>query len=237
LRRSILCALLILALAGCGGPATVPQVKPPKVRATIARAPVVMVLGDSYTAGISGMPPEKTYAAEAARRLGWQIIIGGYQGTGFVARGHVGKTFATLFAEELAWRPAPDLVVVSGGHNDWPKPPDKVAAAAQSLLASVKERWPGVPVVLLGPLWGGDPTPAALSIRDAVKSAAVASGVPFIDPLQERWFTGSVKLGTGNAPEYIRKDGVHPNAAGSRYLAARFVSALQRLGLTEPARA
>jgi lysophospholipase L1-like esterase len=237
LRRSFLCALLVLVLTGCGGPAATPKGKAPKAVATTARAPVVIVLGDSYTAGIDAMPPEKTYAAETARRLGWQIIIGGYRGTGFVARGHIGKTFTMLFDEELAWRPAPDLVVVSGGHNDWSKSPELVGAAAQSLLVKIKQRWPGIRVVVLGPLWGGDPTPAALSIRDAVQSAAVAADVPFIDPLQEKWITGSRKLGTGNAPQYIRRDGVHPNDAGCRYLAARFVSALQRLGLAEPSRA
>jgi lysophospholipase L1-like esterase len=227
----------VLALTGCTGSAAAPaKVKDPQVRNKVVRAPVVMILGDSYTAGIAGMPPEKTYAAETARRLGWQLIIGGYRGTGFVAPGHIKKTFRVLFDEELAWRPAPDLVVVSGGHNDWPKSPASVEKAAQRLLSKIKDRWPGTPVVLLGPLWGGDPTPAALSIRDAVQAAATATEVPFVDPLQEKWFTGSVKLGTGNAPKYIRHDGVHPNATGSRYLATRFSSALQRLGLAVPSR-
>jgi lysophospholipase L1-like esterase len=246
LRRSIPCAALVLALAGCGSPAAAPtsrasklsasNLSGPQTRTKIMRAPVVMFLGDSYTAGISVMPPEKTYAAETARRLGWQIIIGGYQGTGFVAAGHIGKTFSTLFDEELAWRPAPDLVVVSGGHNDWRRNPALVGVAAQRLLLRIKQRWPGSQVLLLGPMWGGDPTPAALSIRDAVQSAAVAVQVPFVDPLQERWVTGSVKLGSGNAPQFIRRDGIHPNEAGCRYLAIRFVFALQRLGLATPSR-
>ncbi|MCW2886803.1 MAG: lipolytic protein family [Streptosporangiaceae bacterium] len=237
MRRSFLCALLVLALAGCGGHAAARKVKAPVARVKVTRAPVVMVLGDSYTAGIATMPPEKSYAAEAARRLGWQIIIGGYRGTGFVAPGRIGKTFATLYDEELAWRPAPDLVVVSGGHNDSSKSPALVVAAAQGLLAKIKQRWPDTPVVVLGPMWGGDPPPAALSVRDAVQSAAAATQVPFIDPLQEEWITGSVKLGTGNAPQYIRADGVHPTSAGCRYLGGRFVSALQRLGLATPSRA
>jgi lysophospholipase L1-like esterase len=237
LRRSILCALLVLALAGCGSPAAAPQAKATQAQTKVLHAPVVMVLGDSYTAGITGMPPENSYAAEAARRLGWQIIIGGYRGTGFVAPGHIGKTFNTLFDEELAWRPAPDLVVVSGGHNDWPKTPALVGNAAQQLLLKIRQRWPDTPVVLMGPMWGGDPTPAALSIRDAVQSAAEAVNVPFIDPLLEEWVTGSVQLGTGNAPQYIRRDGTHPTAAGCRYLAGRFISALQRLGLATPSRA
>jgi phospholipase/lecithinase/hemolysin len=86
-------------------------------------------------------------------------------------------------------------------------------------------------------MWGGDPPPQALSIRDAIQSASTVAQVPFIDPLQEKWITGSVRHGTGNAPEYIRADGIHPTGAGSRYLGSRFVSALQRLGLASPFRA
>jgi lysophospholipase L1-like esterase len=232
----------VVALAGCGGSVAAPNLNEvlrratptPQAPAKTTRAPVVMVLGDSYTAGIGAMPPEKSYAAEAARQLGWQIIIGGYRGTGFVAPGHIGKTFTRLYDEELAWRPAPDLVVVSGGHNDSSKAPALVGNAAWQLLTKIKQRWPGTPVVLMGPMWGGDPPPAALSIRDTLRSAAGSVQVPFIDPLQEQWITGNVKLGSGNAPQYIRRDGVHPNEAGSRYLGTRFVSALRQLGLATP---
>ena len=154
MRRLISYAALVatLALSGCAAAAS--QSPKGQLRTTAqgssdaevtetpeparsAAAPVVMVLGDSYTAGIDGVPPESTYVAEAARKLGWQIIIAGYRGTGFVAKGHIGKAFSTLFDAELSWRPAPDMVMVSGGHNDWPYDPRLVAAAARSLITTM----------------------------------------------------------------------------------------------------
>jgi hypothetical protein len=48
-------------------------------------------------------------------------------------------------------------------------------------------------------------------VRDAVRDAAVAAGVTFVDPLVEEWFTGGVGL--------IADDGVSPNDAGHAYLA------------------
>src|SRR5262245_38208305 len=120
-RRVTSCVAAVLTLfaaAGCGGGGTADTARaaaPPRP-AQPPRAPVVMFLGDSYTTGRLGEIPERTYAAQTARALGWQVIIGGYRGTGFVARGHVGKAFGALFDEQLAWRPAPDLLIVSGGH-------------------------------------------------------------------------------------------------------------------------
>jgi lysophospholipase L1-like esterase len=199
-----------------------------------ATAPVVMMLGDSYTAGIPTTPPEATYAAETARRLNWQIVIAGYRGTGFVTPGRVGKTFMMLYDEELAWRPAPDMVIVAGGHNDWPHDPRLVATAAQRLLTKIQQRWPGTTLVLTGPMWGGDPSRAALRTRNALKGVANEMQIPFIDPLQERWITGGIHRKSGNARRYIRGDGVHPNAAGNRYFADRLIADLRRLGLDQP---
>ena len=239
---SYACAAM-LALSACAASAS--QSPDPSRRSTAAgdprtsagrsaSAPVVVFLGDSYTAGITGTPPHETYAAVTARRLDWQVIIAGYRGTGFVAKGRVGKTFAMLDREEVAWRPAPDMMIVAGGHNDWQQDPRKVAAAARALLGGIKHRWPATPLVLTGPMWGGDPRVKALHVRDELERVAAELGIPFIDPLRERWITGDVRRGTGTARRYIRPDGVHPNEAGNEYFADRLVADLRGLGLTEP---
>ena len=199
-----------------------------------AKAPVVMILGDSYTAGLPDVPPEQTFAAETARRLKWQLIIGGRYGSGFVTPGRTGQTFATLFNQQLAWRPAPDMIVVSGGHNDWPHSYEQVTTAARQLLTTIKRRWPASRLVLMGPLWGSDPPPKGLQVRDALQEAAGRLHVPFIDPLAEQWITGDIHSGIGNASAYIRRDGTHPTPAGNRYFADRFITDLRKLGLTRP---
>ncbi|SEG85904.1 Lysophospholipase L1 [Thermomonospora echinospora] len=206
----------------------------PKTEPARPHVPVVFMLGDSYTAGITSVPPEQTYAGETARRLGWQVVIAGYAGTGFVSRGRIGKDFAALYEAQLAWRPAPDMVVVSGGHNDVYYP-YRVGPAANRLLTTIKSRWPKTHVVLVGPLWGGDPPPQALRVRDTLRGTAATLQVPFIDPLAERWITGNIHRRTGNARRFILRDGTHPTAAGNRHIAERLVAGLRARGLERPA--
>lgn len=242
MRRRVLPGLaataVLLALPGCGtavGRAHADSTERPAARATVrVTAPVVMFLGDSYTTGKLGQIPEQTYAAQTARDLDWQVILSGYRGTGFVSQGHVGKDFAALFQEQLAWRPAPDLMIVSGGHNDVRHQPKVVGAAAQRLLATIRQRWPNTRLLLIGPMWGGDPTPEASAVRDALAGVAAHAHVPFIDPLAEKWITGNRRDGTGNAPRYILSDGTHPTPAGARYIADRLVTDLRKLHLATP---
>lgn len=193
-----------------------------------------MFLGDSYTTGRLGQIPELTYAADTARTLGWQVIIGGYRGTGFVAEGHVHKNFLDLFTEQLAWRPAPDLVIVSGGHNDRFHSPQSVAEQATELLTTIRHTWTGTRLVLMGPMWGGDPTREVANVRDTLAGVASEEHVPFIDPLREHWITGDRVQGTGNAPMYILHDGIHPTTEGARYIAGRLVADLRTLKLAKP---
>ncbi|GAA2572805.1 SGNH/GDSL hydrolase family protein [Actinomadura fulvescens] len=216
-------------------------------------APVVMVLGDSYTVGERGSRPEATYAPAAARLLGWQVVTAGKAGTGFVANGtrrqkgghtngsgtarSVGQPFLTLFESQLGWRPAPDLLIISGGHNDRKYPAEQSGQAARELLARAKQRWPGTQVVVIGPIWGNDTPPTtALAVRDALSAVARELKVPFIDPIAEQWITGNRATGTGNAAGYIQADGVHPTIEGHRYLATRLVNDIKRLGLAHPGR-
>lgn len=239
-RRALRCAaaaVVLLALAGCGDTARQARAERPSrsPKRQPARAPVVMFLGDSYTTGKLGQTPEQTYAAETARILGWQVILGGYRQTGFIAKGRIGKDFAQLYDEQLAWRPAPDLVIVSGGHNDQRHPPEAVGEAARQLLGTIHQHWNGARMILIGPMWGsGSPDKEVTAIRDAMAKVAADSHVPFIDPLGEQWITGDRAKGTGNAPQYILSDDTHPTPAGARYIAERLVADLRKLKLTRP---
>lgn len=234
---ALLALLAVTGLSGCGGTDSAKRTPSPPPASASARPPVVIFLGDSYTTGGANVPPEQTYAADTARMFGWQVIIGGRGGTGFVAPGKAKEPFHVLFERQLAWRPAPDLVIVSGGHNDWRYPPPKITAAAKSLLTKVTTTWPSTPVVMLGPIWGsGQPRPSVLSIRDNLQTIATELKIPFIDPIAEQWITGSQRSRTGNAAKYILRDQTHPTLEGHHYLATRLAAHLKRLGLTRPAR-
>ncbi|MFC5822640.1 SGNH/GDSL hydrolase family protein [Nonomuraea insulae] len=200
-------ALLValLAVPACGGGA-LPRTVAAKVPAP---ARVMMFVGDSFTVGSGPVPTWRTYASETARMLGWQPIIAGAGGTGFCNQGRAGRTFQRSFEEELAWRPAPDLLVISGGHNDRRWSPDHVRRAAASLLAEVRTRWPRTKTVMVGPIWLEDPPRRAYAVRDALREAARAAGVRFLDPMLRRW-----------PAEAILPDGVHPTLIGHESIAA-----------------
>ncbi|HZE30447.1 MAG TPA: SGNH/GDSL hydrolase family protein [Actinoallomurus sp.] len=241
MRRRVVCsvatvaaAAALLASAGCGGTARRARADSSPTKPGSRHTPLVMFLGDSYTTGRLGQIPELTYAADTARTLGWQVIIAGYRGTGFVAKGHIGKNFLDLFVEQLAWRPAPDMVIVSGGHNDQLHSPEAVAEGARQLLTTIQHTWAGTRLLVVGPMWGGDPTPPVEDVRDAIEGVAGEQHVPFIDPLRERWITGDRVQGTGNAPMYILRDGIHPSTSGARYIATRLVADLRTLKLAKP---
>jgi lysophospholipase L1-like esterase len=238
MRRRLVGCVVTAALVAATGCAAGTQRKaradgPPRER-QVVQAPVVMFLGDSYTVGKLGQMPERTYAAETARALGWQPILAGFRGTGFVARGHVGQDFATLFDEQLSWRPAPDMVIIAGGHNDRIYQPATVTEAALRLISTVRLLWKGTKIVLVGPMWGGDPEPDVLITRNALANAATQEHVPFVDPLGEHWIIGDRLAGTGNTLRYILEDGTHPTPEGALYFAGRLISDLRGLHLTEP---
>lgn len=216
-----LCAVL-LAVAGCGTESPEPSA-PPK--------PVVYFLGDSYTVGVNGMPESGTYASDLARARGWRVKIAGYPLAGFVRRDKYHRDYAAIYRRELAALPAPDLLIIAGAHNDRKKRSARIRAKVSALLVGVHRHWPRTSIVLVGPMWGGAPTTAALRVRDAVRAAAQARGVPFIDPLAERWFTGHQDEGTGNAARFVLPDQTHPNRKGHRHMAKRLSADLNRLGL------
>lgn len=217
-----------LALTGCaaGGPAR--RAAP---TATPSPPPSVYFLGDSYTVGVNGTPTSQTYASVLARRQGWRTAVAGYAYAGFVHKDKRGRDYADLFRRWFSGRPAPRMLVIAGAHNDRTESSRHIRTKAALLLAGVHRRWPQTQLVLVGPMWGGDPTPAALRVRDAVRKVASTRHVPFIDPLAEKWITGDQSEGTGNAPRYILPDQTHPTPAGHRHLATRLQADLSKRGL------
>jgi lysophospholipase L1-like esterase len=214
----------VLAVTGCSA---VPREGAQAQTSVVAplRTPVVMVVGDSFTVGSGPVHRWDTYASLAARNLGWQVIVAGAAGTGFVNRGRVGRDFMGSFTEELAWRPAPDLLIVSGGHNDRRAGPARVGDAAYRLVRAAKKEWPRTRVVMIGPIWIGKAPAWTYDIRDAVASAARKAKVAFFDPLQQRWPAGGKSA-------VLLPDGVHPSAAGHEKLAEWLVSTLRGTSLS-----
>jgi phospholipase/lecithinase/hemolysin len=78
--------------------------------------------------------------------------------------------------------------------------------------------------VVIGPLWSDGDAPApVLAVRDAVRTAALAAGAQWIDPVADGWFDRPAGL--------IGADRVHPTDAGHRLMAERVDAALRTTGL------
>lgn len=199
--------------------ASAPAPAPPPRREPGA-VPVMMVVGDSFTVGSGPVPQWRAYACQAARLLGWQPVVAGAGGTGFLNRGRAGRTFQQSYEDELSWRPAPDVLVVSGGHNDQRWTTGQLGRAATTLVRDAREHWPATRIVVVGPIWLGKVPLKALRVRDTLAVVAREEGVEFLDPLRSRW-------AGGDPSGVVLPDGVHPTRAGHLMLARWLASALR----------
>jgi acyl-CoA thioesterase-1 len=184
--------------------------------------PVLLILGDSYTAGVGADQPEQGWASLVARELGYPTNIDGVSGTGFAWGGgrqdELGGEYEVRLRNTAA-NPAfvPNLLILQGGQNDsLVTDADEVQAATAQTVEAARRFWPGVQVVVLGP---SAPQPVSEELRganSAVRAGAAAAGAPFIDAVEGGWFTSA------NSPGF-NFDGAHPNSAGHAFIAERFL--------------
>lgn len=184
--------------------------------------PVLLVMGDSYTAGVGADQPDQGWAYLVAGQLGYPTNIDGVSGTGFAWGGGGQDELAGEYEtrlRDIAANPAfvPNVLILQGGQNDSQVPnTEEVTAATAQTIEAARRFWPGVQVVVLGP---SAPQPLAEELRgvnSAVRAGAAAAGAPFIDAIEAGWFT------TANSPGFDA-DGAHPNSAGHAYLAGKFL--------------
>jgi acyl-CoA thioesterase-1 len=202
-----------------GSGARVPLSSTPSPVLRRPTAPLVMIIGDSFTVGSGPVQGWDSYAAQTARTLGWQLVTAGASGTGFVNPGPVGRTFEMSFDKELSWRPPPSLLIISGGHNDRQVSPGTVHQAVGRLLELARRRWPQTKIVVIGPIWMAKTPAWGYQVRDAIAVAAEEARTPFLDPLSRSWGSGT-----------ILPDGVHPTYEGHTKIAQWLVGALRKYG-------
>jgi acyl-CoA thioesterase-1 len=186
--------------------------------------PVLLILGDSYTAGTGADREDEGWAYVVARSLGYPTNIDGVGGTGFAWGGGPQDDRGLEYEvrlREISQDPrfVPNVLILQGGQNDSElNSPDELRAATAQTIEAARRFWPGVQVVVLGP---SAPQPLAEELRaanTAVRAGAAAANAPFIDAYEAGWFTGA------NSPGFDA-DGAHPNTAGHAYLAEKFLEA------------
>jgi acyl-CoA thioesterase-1 len=186
--------------------------------------PRLAIVGASLTAGI-GSGPGRSWAVLLARHLGWDAVVDGVPGAGYVragagrpgSRGPVAAEIARAGLRALH----PSLVIVQAGHDDIGVPPALERRRVEQAVGLIRAEAPRAQIVLLTVFAGRSPRAAASRTDLTIVQAARAADrtVIIIDPLAAGWRYPHVR------------DGLHPTAAGSAWIADHVAAILREHGV------
>jgi acyl-CoA thioesterase I len=186
--------------------------------------PRLAIVGASFTAGV-GSGPGRSWAVLLARQLRWDAVVDGVPGAGYVragagrpgSRGPVAAEIARAGLRALQ----PSLVIVQAGHDDIGVPPALERRRVEQAVGVIRAEAPRAKIVLLTVFPGRSHRTAAYRTDLAIVAAARAAdpAVIIIDPLAAGWRYAHVR------------DGLHPTAAGSAWIAGRVAAVLREHGV------
>jgi lysophospholipase L1-like esterase len=232
-------AVAVVCLIAAWRPWTVPSVPAAAPDAasvvTVSPAPLalpenarVLIFGDSWVYGSAAIVPTEGFAYRLGANEGWETVVNGVRGSGYLKPGLDGGTYGERIA---ALDPAldPDLVIVEGSINDRRLPAkgyrDAVTAAWDALAAI----YPDAAVVIVGPSPQVLPVERATARIDTdLSDLAALRGWSYVSPIADDWITTAnyvTVIDTGPGRN-------HPSTAGHAYLAERMAEALDALAAT-----
>lgn len=187
----------------------------------------IVVVGDSITARYNDVPGDQDQ--------GWWSIVGRHfdatvtpyaqSGSGYLRPGLdcTGNTF--IDRPDAYTGPAPSLLIVEGGRNDWATcqggqfvtaPDEVIAHAIDRYLDTLQTFLPkSTRIIVLGPPWGPLDPANGQRVTAIVRAQAKQHGLRFIST-----------RGALTADRVV--DGVHPNREGSLTIARRVIAALDK---------
>lgn len=179
----------------------------------------VLVIGDSYSAGVGASSTDNSWIGLVARHQGWQVSNMAIGGTGYLASPTgddclrpscpaYGAVLQNVDTRNF------DLVLISGGRNDVGESARRVTAAIESSLSFAAARFGASRVIVSSAVWDSRDAPPQVSVinRD-IASVCQQRGLTYVDlgePLRDR-------------PDFLTQDGIHPNDAGHAALADAFL--------------
>ncbi|TDN88503.1 lysophospholipase L1-like esterase [Microbacterium sp. BK668] len=188
--------------------------------------PTVLVFGDSWTYGSAATVPTLGYAYVIGETLGWNTVVDGVRGSGYLKPGLDGGSFGERIAQ-LDPNLDPDLVIVEGSINDRRLYPAGYRAAVTAAWNSLAELYPEAQFVILGPAPQVLPVEKPTARIDAdLAELAAARGWWYISPIAENWIT-EANYSTVIDTSDIGRD--HPTTEGHALLAERLATGLARL--------
>lgn len=191
---------------------------------TLPEHPTVLVFGDSWTYGSAANPPTRGYAYLLADLIHGETVVDGVRGSGYQKPGLDGPDYLTRI-RALDATITPDLIIIEGSINDRRENPAAFPAAVNAAWDALTDKFPRVPIVVLGPAPHELPVGASTARIDHDLSVMAAERAWwYISPVQEKWITPEnylrlIDVGAG------RK---HPTNAGHEFLAQKVFEALER---------
>jgi acyl-CoA thioesterase I len=187
-----------------------------------SRRKLLVVVGASFTAGVGPGSPDRSWAVVLARALGWNAVVYGVPGAGYVRpgagrRGPVAAEIARIDLSALD----PALVIVQAGHDDIGVPPALEERQAAETIALIHAEAPRAQIAVLTVFLGRAKLARALPTDQAIVAGATAADpdVIVMDPLTGHW-------------QYQRSaDGLHPTVQGSDSLAQKADEVLHGYGV------
>ena len=195
-----------------------------RIEHAASRAPVVAIVGASYTAGVGPDNPKLSWAVRVAQHMRWNAVIYGVSGAGYVrsAPDGSGPMLEMLRQEDLR-RLDPALVIVQAGHDDGGVPPAVERRQVSATVDFIQDTVPTARIALVTTFASPSGDTAALRATNlAIVSGGVAAdpGVIVMNPLTGRWQYAHVGGG-----------GLHPTATGDRWIAGKVAAILAAHGV------
>lgn len=178
--------------------------------------PVVLLLGDSYTAGVGASDRAHSWAGIVASDEGWRVRNLARGGTGYEstvegdsAAAACGRSACPSFGQMAAEGAAllPDIVVVSGGRNDIGD--DAAPGAVRAFFADLASAYPHSRIYVTNVLWHQDAPESVDALSAVVRAEAERAGATVLDIGQP----------LASDAEMLAPDGIHPSDAGHAAIA------------------
>lgn len=188
--------------------------------------PTLAIVGASFTAGVGPGHPDKAWSVLLARQLHWNAVVYGDPGAGYVRAGVRRKGPVAAEITRIDLGPLkPELVIVQAGHDDIGVPPRLEERRVEQAIDLIRAEAPRARIALLTVFAGRSRSAAAYRTAERTDRAIVAGGraadrgVIIMDPLLGGWtFPRS-------------RDGLHPSAAGSAWIASKVARILHEHGI------
>ncbi|MGN8552513.1 UNVERIFIED_CONTAM: SGNH/GDSL hydrolase family protein [Microbacterium sp. SLM126] len=189
----------------------------------LPEAPRVLVFGDSWVYGSAATIPALGFAYRLGENLGWDAVVDGVRGSGYLKPGIDGGSYGERVAA-LDAALDPDLIILEGSINDRRLPAAGYTDAVTAVWNALESRYPDAAIVILGPAPQVLPVESATARIDRdLASLAASRGWWYISPIAGDWITEANYLDVIDIGPVGRN---HPSTDGHAYLAERVAEAI-----------